>query len=166
MNKTSISLIAAMAENRVIGGGNKLLWHISEDLKRFKALTLGKPVIMGRKTYDSIGRPLPNRPNIVVTRQPGWSAPGVSVAATLGDAFKMAENQGDGEIMVIGGGEIYKAALPFATSVYLTCIHKAYDGDALFPVLDASEWREVSREKGAECAQNGLDYEFVKYQRI
>mgnify|MGYP003385942491 CR=1 FL=1 len=163
---SNISLIVAMADNRVIGGDNKLLWHISEDLKRFKALTTGKPIIMGRKTYDSIGRPLPNRTNIVVTRQPNWSTEGVSVVNSLEDAFKMAENSPGGEVMVIGGTEIYKAALPFATSVYLTHIHKAYDGDALFPVLSPNEWRETAREKGTQCAEAGIDYEFVTYQRI
>lgn len=164
----NISLIVAMADNRVIGksGDTRLLWHIPEDFKHFKALTTGKPIIMGRKTYDSIGRPLPNRPNIVVTRQANWSVSGVTVAGSLDDAFKMAQNMAAEEIMVIGGAEIYKAALPFATSVYLTHIHKAYDGDALFPVLCESEWREISRQKGTQCQEAAMDYEFVTYQRI
>lgn len=161
-----ISLIVAMAENRVIGGDNKLLWHISEDLKRFKALTIGKPVIMGRKTYDSIGRPLPNRPNIVITRQDNWSTEGVTAVNSLEAALQTAEKLGSGEIMVIGGAQIYKAALPFATRVYLTLIHKVYNGDALFPVLPSDEWRETSREKGTQVAEAGMDYEFVTYQRI
>ena len=157
---TEISLIVAMADNRVIGGDNKLLWHISEDLKRFKALTIGKPVVMGRKTYDSIGRPLPNRPNIVVTRQEGWTAPGVTAVTNLEDALKTAGNLASGEIMVIGGAQIYAQALPFATRVYLTHIHKAYDGDARFPELPQSEWKETERQKGEG------DYEFITYQRI
>jgi len=163
---SEIALIVAQAQNRVIGGDNKLLWHIPEDLKRFKALTTGKPIIMGRKTYDSIGRPLPNRTNIVITRQQGWKTDGVTVVNSLEDAFKTAKTLGSEEVMVIGGAEIYKAALPFATSVYLTQIQKAYDGDALFPVLDQSEWQETSREKGAQCAESGIEYEFIKYQRI
>jgi dihydrofolate reductase len=155
-----ISLIVAMAENRVIGGDNKLLWHIPEDLKRFKALTTGKPIIMGRKTYDSIGRPLPNRPNIVITRQAGWTAPGVTVVGSLEDAVKTAENMGSDEIMVIGGAQIYSQALQYATRVYLTHIHKAYDGDARFPELPATEWMESDRQAGAEDF-----YEFITYQR-
>lgn len=156
-----ISLIVACADDNVIGGDNKLLWHIPEDLKHFKALTLGKPVIMGRKTYDSIGRPLPNRPNIVITRQDTWTAPGVTVAKSLEDALKTAENLGSEEIMVIGGAQIYAQALPFATRVYLTRIHKAYDGDARFPQLPEKEWQETQRQQGAEAF-----YEFITYQRI
>lgn len=162
---TDISLIVAADQNNIIGGDNKLLWHIPEDLKRFKALTLGKPIIMGRKTYDSIGRPLPSRPNIVITRNPQWKADGLTVVTSLEDAFKAAESLGP-ETMVIGGATIYEAALPFATSVYLTRIHKAYDGDAVFPALSPSEWQEVSRTKGEQCEAAGIDYEFIKYQRI
>lgn len=162
----AISLIAAMAENRTLGAGNRLLWHIPEDFRHFKTLTMGKPVIMGRKTQESIGKPLPGRPNIVVTRNKGWSATGVTTAATLEDAFKMAENMGFTEVMVIGGAEIYAQALPFATSVYLTHIHKVYTGDVFFPALDPKVWQEKDRKKGADCAAAGMDYEFITYQRI
>lgn len=160
-----IALIAACAENRVIGGNNQLLWHIPEDLKHFKALTLGKPVIMGRKTFDSIGRPLPNRPNIVITRQQGWTAGGVTVAHSLEDALKTAQKLDAREIMIIGGAQLYAQALPFATRVYLTLIHKVYDGDALFPELIQSEWRQTDRKKGVECLTAGMDYEFITYER-
>lgn len=162
---TNISLIVAMSQNRVIGGDNKLLWHIPEDLRHFKNLTLGKPVIMGRKTYDAIGRPLPKRPNIVVTRQKNWKAEGVEAAGSLEEALQLAEKHGSSDIMVIGGAEIYKQALPFATCVYLTHIHKVYTGDALFPALDPKEWQETSRQKGEECASAGMDYEFITYKR-
>lgn len=162
---TAIALIAAQAENRVIGGDNKLLWHIPEDFRHFKSLTMGKPIIMGRKTYDSIGRPLPKRPNIVITRQKDWQAEGVIAAGSLAEAFKLAESFGPEEIMVIGGAGIYAQALPFATTVYLTHIHKAYDGDALFPELPAKDWRETERRKGDE-SPDGLTYDFITYQRI
>lgn len=162
---THISLIVAADENNIIGGDNKLLWHIPEDLKHFKALTLGKPIVMGRKTYDSIGRPLPGRPNIVITRNPQWKADGVTTATSLEEAFDTAETLGP-ETMVIGGATIYEAALPFATSVYLTRIHKVYTGDAAFPALSQAEWQEVSRTKGEHCATAGIEYEFIKYQRI
>lgn len=162
---TEISLIVAATENNIIGSDNKLLWHIPEDLKRFKALTLGKPIVMGRKTYDSIGKPLPGRPNIVITRNPQWKADGVTVVTSLEDALKAAETLGP-ETMIIGGATIYEAALPFATSVYLTRIHKVYTGDAAFPALSPSEWRETDRIKGEHCDAAGMEYEFIKYQRI
>lgn len=165
MNDPKISLIVAMADNRVIGGDNKLLWHISEDLKHFKAMTLGKPVIMGRKTFDAIGRALPGRPNIVITRQGDWKSPGVETASSLEDALKKAEKHSSSEIMVIGGAQIYAAALPFATSVYLTHIHKVYTGDALFPAL-SSEWKETDRRKGNESPHDGVEYDFVTYQKV
>jgi dihydrofolate reductase len=162
----NVSLIVAMADNRVIGGDNKLLWHISEDLKYFKAMTLGKPVVMGRKTYEAIGKPLPGRPNIVITRQSSWKADGVETASSLEDALQKAEKHSVDKVMVIGGAQIYAAALPFATSVYLTHIHKVYTGDALFPDLPPTEWKETDRRKGNESPANGVDYEFVTYQRI
>ncbi len=158
-----ISLIVAMAENRVIGGDNKLLWHLPEDLKHFKALTTGKPIIMGRKTYDSIGRPLPNRTNIVITRQQNWTAEGVSVVPSLEEALKTAETINEKEIMVIGGAQVYEAALPFATRVYLTLLHKVYTGDAVFPELPEKEWTETARVSNTGP---GIDYDFITYQRI
>jgi dihydrofolate reductase len=161
-----ISLIAAVAEHNVIGGGNAMLWHIPEDFKYFKSVTIGKPIIMGRKTFDSIGRPLPGRLNIVITRQTGWAADGATVAVSLEDAIKIAEKTGASEAMVIGGAQIYAAALPFATTVYLTHIQKVYTGDAVFPALDPNVWQEVSRIKGQDCAQIGIDYEFTVYKRI
>jgi dihydrofolate reductase len=161
-----ISLIAAVAENNVIGGGNAMLWHIPEDFKYFKSVTMGKPIIMGRKTFDSIGRALPGRLNIVITRQVGWMAEGVTIAASLEDALKIAEKTDTSEAIVIGGAQIYAAALPFATTVYLTHIQKVYTGDAVFPALDPNVWQEVSRTQGQDCAKVGIDYEFTVYKRI
>lgn len=161
-----ISLIAAVAANNVIGEGNAMPWHLPEDFRHFKSVTMGKPVLMGRKTYESIGKALPGRPNIVITRNPGWSAPGVTTANSLEDALKQAENMGAAEAMVIGGAQIYATALPFATSVYLTHIHKVYNGDAVFPALPSGAWREVSRQRGQDCAQAGMEYDFTVYERI
>ncbi len=151
-----VSLVAALARNRVIGAGNRLPWHLPEDLKRFKRLTMGAPVIMGRKTHESIGRPLPGRRNIVVTRQPDASWPGCEVVHSLADAIALA---GDApEAFVIGGAELYAAALPRADRLHLTLIDADYAGDALFPAFDPADWRETAREPGAGFA-------FVTYER-
>lgn len=151
MGKSNIvALIVAAAENGVIGCDNQLPWKISEDLRYFKRITLGKPVVMGRKTWDSIGRPLPGRPNLVVTRNPGWSAAGALVAHSLDDALAQAEVlAGGAEVMVIGGAQIFAEALPLAGRLYLTEVHRAYAGDAVFPPPDPAEWREVGREDHA-----------------
>ncbi|HEY8964529.1 MAG TPA: dihydrofolate reductase [Alphaproteobacteria bacterium] len=160
-----ISLIAAQDQNRVIGDGDKMLWHIPEDFKYFKATTMGKPIIMGRKTFDSIGRPLPGRSNIVITRNHDWKADGVTVAYSLEDAIKKAESRGIEEIMVIGGAQIYAQALQSATRVYLTLVQGVYNGKALFPELPSAVWREVSRKHGTQCDEVGIDYDFVVYER-
>ena len=160
-----ISLIAAIDQNRVLGDGEKMLWHIPEDFKYFKATTMGKPIIMGRKTFDSIGRPLPGRPNIVITRQTDWQAEGAEVVNSLEDAIKKAESYGIDEIMVIGGGQVYAQALQSATRVYLTQIQGVYNGDALFPALPSADWQEVSRKHGTECDKVGVSYDFVVYER-
>ncbi len=161
-----VSLIAAHADNRVIGDGNKMLWHIPEDFKYFKATTMGKPIIMGRKTFDSIGRPLPGRPNIVITRNTCWKAEGVTTALSLDEALKMAETYGASEAMVIGGAQIYAQALPIATTLYLTHIHNVYTGDAVFPELDSTQWREITRNRGQDCTTAGVEYDFVVYKRL
>ena len=135
-----VSIIVAVAENGVIGDKNTLLWHISEDLKHFKAVTTGHPVIMGRKTYESLGRPLPNRTNVVITRQQ-VEIPGCRVVHSLGEAVALFP--GDDEVFVIGGAQIYGEALPAADRFYLTRVHRAYEGDTRFPEWDAAEWRLV-----------------------
>ncbi|MDY0007633.1 MAG: dihydrofolate reductase [Spongiibacteraceae bacterium] len=145
------AMIAAMAQNRVIGLDNRLPWHLSDDLKRFKQLTLGKPIVMGRKTFDSIGRPLPGRDNLVVSRDPDFHAAGVevftSVRAALARAQALAAARGADEVMVIGGAQLYSQLLPEADRLYLTVIDADVDGDAWFPAFSAAEWREVARDQ-------------------
>ena len=138
----SIILIAAVGRNGVIGRDNDLPWRIREDLQHFKALTLGQTLVMGRKTYDSIGRPLPGRRTVVVTRQPNWSVDGVEVAHDLDDALKFAEGT---DLYVAGGGEIYRQALPYADRLELTEVAQSPDGDVTFPAFDRTDWRETAR---------------------
>lgn len=163
-----ISIIAALSRNLAIGKDNNLLWHLPEDLKRFKAITLEKPIVMGRKTYDSIGRPLPGRTNIVVTRNVEWQASGVhaelSLEAALAAAREICQSKGATEIMVIGGEQIYRAALPFASKLYLTEVDAVVDGDAFFPLVELAEWREIERTASAESTKYG--YQFVTLERI
>ena len=150
---TCLAMIAALSRNRVIGRDNELPWHISADLKHFKATTLGKPVVMGRKTYDSIGRPLPGRTNIVVTRQSDWQADGVRVARSteqaLALAAEVAANDGVEEVMVIGGEQLYRSLLPHAQRLYLTEVAADIEGDAYFPELDAG-WHKTEQVPGEE----------------
>jgi len=163
-----IALIAAVANNGVIGNNNALPWHLPEDLKAFKRITLGKPVIMGRKTFESIGKPLPGRVNIVLSRQPGWQPEGVQVVATLEEAIAVARQVADpacGEIMVIGGEQIYRQALPLADRLYLTLVALDVAGDSHFPALDESRWEEVSRVEGySEKGQ--IYFTFVVRERV
>ncbi|HSI91251.1 MAG TPA: dihydrofolate reductase, partial [Adhaeribacter sp.] len=139
-----IALVVAMAENRVIGKNNQLIWHLPADLKHFKNLTTGHPIIMGRKTFESIGKPLPNRTNIIVTRQEDFSAEGCLVAHSLNEALMMAQ-QLDSDIFVIGGAEIYRQAMFLADTIYLTEVHHSFDGDTFFPEIDTVLWQETSR---------------------
>jgi dihydrofolate reductase len=147
--KFTISLVVAVAENGVIGRGGTLPWRVPSDMRTFRRLTMGKPVIMGRKTYDSIGKPLEGRDNIVVTRNTGFDAPGIQrvggIAEALDFARACAAARGVDEIMVIGGAEIFAGTLRLADRIYLTRIHARPDGDTTFPELDANVWREVSR---------------------
>lgn len=140
-----ISMIVAAAENGVIGVDNQLPWRISEDLRYFKRVTMGKPVVMGRKTFQSIGKPLPGRPNIVLTRDRGWSAEGVRVVHDIDAALALAETLGE-EVMVIGGAELFNALLPATQRLYYTEVHRAFDGDAYFPKPDPAQWQETARE--------------------
>lgn len=161
MSKPVLTLVAAMASNRVIGINNTLPWHLPEDLKHFKAVTLGKPVLMGRKTYDSIGRPLPGRRNIVITRQADWQAAGVEVAHSLEQALEMAADVA--EVCLIGGAELYRQAIATADCLRLTEIAQSFEGDAHFPAFDAQSWLEESRSE--HCSEQGLAYAFVDYRR-
>jgi dihydrofolate reductase len=158
---TLTALVAALARNRVIGAGNRLPWHLPEDLARFKRLTLGAPVIMGRKTRESIGRPLPGRRNIVVTRAAGAAWDGCIVARSLAEALALADDAG--EAFVIGGAELYAQALPGADRMHLTLIDADYAGDAWFPEFDPGAWREVARQPGVSAG--GIRYAFVDYVR-
>ncbi|SMB22812.1 Dihydrofolate reductase [Sterolibacterium denitrificans] len=158
-----LTLIAAVARNGVIGLDNALPWRLPEDLRRFKALTLGHPVIMGRKTWESLGRPLPGRSNIVISRDPQYVASGATTASTLEQAIAAAAREEDQEIFVIGGAEIYRLALPLAQRLQLTEIDRDFAGDARFPAVDQRIWRETSRER--HRAEAGFDYAFVTYER-
>lgn len=165
-----IALMVAMARNRVIGRNNRLPWYLPEELQYFKQATMGKPIIMGRRTHESIGRPLPGRSNIVVTRDTAWSGEGVCVVHSLEAALEQAQQQGliDGaeEAVVIGGAQIYAEALPVADRLYLTEVHAEVDGDTFFPEVDLSRWEEVSRvdHAGGEEA-NRYPYSIVVYDR-
>ena len=150
-----ISVIVAVGRNNEIGCANKLLWHISEDLKRFKALTTGSPIVMGRKTYESIGRPLPNRRNIVVSRQKNLKIDGVEVFGSIDEALAAVGN----DAFVIGGAEIYAQTLPLAQKLYLTQVDQSHEADAYFPKVDPDQWVEVGREE-----RDG--YRFVDYVRV
>jgi len=162
-----VSLVVAAAANGVIGRDNQMPWHVPEDLAHFKRLTLGHPVVMGRKTYESIlaalGKPLPGRTNIVLTRQAGFEAPGCIVAASL-DAALAAVREAV-EIFVIGGAEIYRLALAHADRVYLTLIDAAFDGDATFPALDPALWHEAEREHHPPAGGRAFGFAFLRYDR-
>lgn len=163
-----VAMIAAVARNGVIGVDNKLPWYLPEDLKFFKRMTQAKPLVMGRKTFESIGRPLPGRLNIVVTRDKGFQHDGVRVCHDLESALFLADQQATidacEEIMVMGGGEIYAQALGYASRIYLTEVEIEVEGDARFPALDGSEWQEVQRVPGSP-AEGQPAYSFVEYQR-
>jgi dihydrofolate reductase len=158
-----ISIIVAVAEGGVIGGGGDLLWHISEDLRRFKQITSGHTVIMGRKTYDSIGRPLPKRRNIVITRNGEWSAEGCERAESLEQAIAMCA--GEEEVFIIGGGEIYRQSMALADKLYLTQVNKPYEGDTYFPEIRPEEWQEVSRESFERGEKFEHPFEFIDLVR-
>jgi dihydrofolate reductase len=152
----TVTLIAAVGANRAIGRDNGMPWHLPEDLAHFKRTTLGHTLVMGRRTYDSIGRTLPGRTTVVVTRQAGWSAPGVLVAHSLEQALEMADGS---EVFVAGGGEIYAQALPLADALVLTEVEQSPEAEVFFPEVDPADWREVGREP-----RDG--FSFVTYERI
>jgi dihydrofolate reductase len=161
--RTALALIVAVAANRVIGRDGKLPWRLADDMHRFRALTTGHSIIMGRRTWDSLGRALPARQNIVVTRQTGFAADGATVVRSLTDA--LAAVQMPEPVFCIGGGELYRTAMPLARTAYVTEIDRAFDGDATFPPLDPAHWREASRETHATSDAAGFGYAFVTYER-
>jgi len=159
---TRVYLIAAVARNGVIGARGKLPWHLPEDLKHFKKLTLGHPVIMGRRTWESLGKPLPGRENIVVSRKPGFEAPGASVASSVAGAVALCA--GEPLAFVIGGAELYAATLSLADGLVLTEIDVDYEGDTRFPDWDRKAWRATQKE--THTSEKGVRFDFVLYERI
>ncbi|MFD0726124.1 dihydrofolate reductase [Lysobacter brunescens] len=163
----ALVLIAALDRNHAIGRGNALPWHLPDDLKRFKALTLGKPVLMGRKTAESLGRALPKRRNLVLTRSGCVPFEGMEAVASIGDALRLAAEDGAKELCVIGGGEVYALALPMATRMHLTHVDIAIeDGDAFFPKFDAMAWRESARDHHAADETHAFAFDFVDYDSL
>lgn len=156
-----MSIVVAMGENRVIGNRGEIPWSIPGEQKIFRRLTVGKVLILGRKTHESIGRPLPDRTTIVVTRQKDYQAPGAHVVHSLQDALALAEKLG-GDIAIGGGGELFKETLPLADEIYLTTVHAEFEGDAFFPALPSGQFREVSTEE----IDASIPYTFAVYERI
>lgn len=160
-----IAVIVAMASNRAIGLNGQMPWHLSEDLKRFKRLTLGSPIIMGRKTFESIGRPLPGRTNIIISRNPDYQAEGCLVFGSLQTALSHADALSE-QAFVIGGAGLYASALPLADELFLTEIHQAFMGDTFFPAWDEGQWREAAREDISDDPQVPFRYSFIKLVRV
>ena len=164
-----VSLVAAVASNGVIGRNNDLPWHLPDDMKFFMETTRGHYVILGRKNYESLPKkyqPLPNRPNVVVTRQKDFEAPGCLVVHTIDRALSIARDNGESEAMVIGGSGIYAASLPLADRLYITEIHASVEGDVRFPDYDRDEWKEVSRIHHGKDERHIYAFDFVLYERI
>ena len=159
---TTIALLAAMDRNRAIGVDGKLPWHLPDDLKRFKARTIGQTILMGRKTAEAIGRPLPQRRNLVLTRSRGWNTPGFHAVADLDTAIAIAGE----ELIVIGGGEVYTLAMPRATDLWLTFVDTEVNADTWFPDFDPSEWRETESEAHAADDTHEYPFEFVDFERV
>jgi len=155
-----IKIIVATSKNKVIGNNNKLIWKLSSDLKRFKELTTGHPVVMGRKTYESIGRPLPNRRNIIITRNLEYRVDDCEIVSSLDEALLLTKN----DCFIIGGGEIYKQSLEVADKIYLTLVHEDFEGDTIFPEL-GKEWAEVSNEDFEPDENNAHKYSFINYEK-
>lgn len=159
-----ISLIWAMDKNRVIGSNNQLPWHLPEDLKYFKRVTMGCPIVMGRKTFDSIGRVLPGRENVIMTRDIDYVKEGCKIVHSLDELLQYSKGKKE-EVFVIGGAEIFKETLPFADKLYITVIQHEFPGDTFFPSFSLNEWELVSSEAGLKNEQNPYDYDFLVYRR-
>jgi dihydrofolate reductase len=165
-----ISIVVAMAQNNVIGGNNKLLWHLPADMRFFRTLTTGNIIIMGRKTFDSIGKPLPNRDNIVISRDKNLKIEGCIVVNSLEMALQKSAEINKNfpadlqkQIYIIGGEQIYKQSLPFAQKLYITEVLTAFEGDAFFPEIDLNSWKETKRTNLKKDEKNSFDYNFVEY---
>lgn len=159
----NLSVIAALADNRVIGVDNRLPWRLPADLQHFKRLTMGKPMIMGRRTWESLPGLLPGRPHLVVTRDPAYRAEGAQVVHSLQAAFAACADAQ--ELMLVGGADLYGQAIPLATRLYLTYVHASPAGDAFFPAFDPAQWRELAREEGVQDEKNAIPHTFVTLQR-
>ena len=160
-----VSLLLAASENNVIGKDNQLPWHLPDDLKYFKNLTWGLPILMGRKTFDSIGKPLPGRKSIVITRDQDWHHDGVEAVHSVEEAIDKARELGAKEIFVIGGAEIFKSSLPVANRIYLTRIHHVFEGDVFFPEIDAEDWACTSERFCAADEKNAYDHTYQVWER-
>ena len=158
-----VSDVVAISENHVIGKDNKLLWYLPNDLKHFKEITTGHTIIMGRKTYESVGKPLPKRRNIIITRQ-DITIEGCEVVNSIEAALALCA--GEEEVFIVGGAEIYKLAMPLTNRIYLTIVHKQFDGDSFFPEINKQEWKEVSREDHQPDEKNSLPYSFITLERV
>jgi dihydrofolate reductase len=159
-----VCIVVATAEDNVIGKDNQLIWHLPADLKHFKHLTMGHPILMGRKTYESIGKPLPGRTTIIITRQKDYQVEGCIVVHSVKDAIEKGL-QLDQDIYIIGGAEIYKQALPFTDTIELTKIHHSFDGDTYFPDINDEEWETESKENHEPDEKNKYSYSFLKLKR-
>ena len=159
------AIIAAVAANRIIGKDNDLVWRLPADLRHFKNITSGHYIIMGRKSFESIGKPLPNRTSIIITRNPDYKQEGALVANSLEAALEKAENDKQDKVFILGGGQIYRNALSISDYMYITELHESFEGDTLFPEIDQAIWREVLREDFPADEKNRYDYSFVEYMR-
>ncbi|MEJ8755844.1 dihydrofolate reductase [Pontibacter sp. H259] len=159
-----IAIVVAVAENNVIGKDNQLIWHLPADLRFFKNLTIGHPIIMGRKTYESIGKPLPGRTTVIITRQQDFEAPGCIVVNSVDEAIAEAQTI-DQDVYIIGGAEIYKQALVKTDTIYLTRVHHTFDGDTFFPEINEADWEVISEEKHEPDEKNKYSYSFITLKR-
>jgi dihydrofolate reductase len=161
-----VSIIVAAAENGVIGRNNQLPWRLSADLQRFKKLTMGHAIIMGRKTYESIGRPLPGRRMIVISRQPDYTAPDATTVPNFGKALTEAAKHNETEVFVIGGSKVFESALPIAERLYLTRVHADVQGDVYLPALDPAAWRRLESQPHHADSKNDFAFTFERYERV
>jgi dihydrofolate reductase len=159
----TVTMVAAIGENNAIGKDNDLLWYLPKDLRHFKTITNGHTVIMGRKTFDSVGKPLPNRRNIIITRNTDLQIEGTEVVHTIEDALELAKE--DGEVFIIGGEEIYKIAMKHTDKIYLTVVHESFEADAFFPEIDKNLWVETASEKHLPDEKNNLSFTFSTLER-
>lgn len=161
-----ISLVAAASENNVIGDENEIPWHLPDDMKFFREITEGKPIIMGRKTFESIGKPLPKRHNIVISRQRDLEIEGCDVVGSLEEALELAEEESADEACIIGGGQIYSEGIDQADRIYLTRVHATVDGDTYFPEVDEEEWEEIDRQDHDKDEQHEYAFSIIHYERV